>query len=397
MRSRAGRLTLGAVAVLVVGAAAAFLSNSERPFAGRLAALRAFDVSARETSEALADLRSAQGAYVAEGQGVTFWMPKVAATTEGVTNAIAALRQAALDADARSSLDQASTSVNEFTEIDKRARGYLKSGQPLMAGDVIFTEGVRAAAAAGQSVEAARVAEQRAFDASEALLRKQEAIVAGGAAGVVLLLLVVVAVVAPVTRTAPADVTESALGIAPAPPPAAKTSSANTQSARLFIQAAAELATEMGRARDLDDLERFLGRAADVMDADGLIVWVGSATGGDLRPVLAHGYSPPAIARMPTVPRSADNAAAAAYRTGSLRIVLARPGEPNGAIVAPILTPDGCVGAVSAEVKPGGETSEATQALAALLAAQLANVIGVQEVIKSRPATLAAVATRSSP
>ena len=396
MRSRAGRLTLGAVAVLVVGAAAAFLSNSERPFAGRLAALRAFDVSARETSEALADLRSAQGAYVAEGQGVTFWMPKVAATTEGVTNAIAALRQAALDADARSSLDQASTSINEFTEIDKRARDYLKSGQPLMAGDVIFTEGVRAAAAAGQSVEAARVAEQRAFDASEALLREQEAIVAGGAAGVVLLLLVVMAVAAPVTRTAPADVTESSLSIAPAPP-ATETSAANAQSARLFIQAAAELATEMGRARDLDDLERLLGRAAEVMDADGLIVWVGSTTGADLRPVLAHGYSPPAIARMPTVPRSADNAAAAAYRTGSLRIVLARPGEPNGAIVAPILTPDGCVGAVSAEVKPGGETSEATQALAALLAAQLANVIGVQEVIKSRPATLAAVATRSSP
>ena len=396
MRSRAGRLTLGAVAVLVVGAAAAFLSNSERPFAGRLAALRAFDVSARETSEALADLRSAQGAYVAEGQGVTFWMPKVAATTEGVTNAIAALRQAALDADARSSLDQASTSINEFTEIDKRARDYLKSGQPLMAGDVIFTEGVRAAAAAGQSVEAARVAEQRAFDASEALLREQEAIVAGGAAGVVLLLLVVMAVAAPVTRTAATDVAESSLSIAPAPP-ATETSAANAQSARLFIQAAAELATEMGRARDLDDLERLLGRAAEVMDADGLIVWVGSTTGADLRPVLAHGYSPPAIARMPTVPRSADNAAAAAYRTGSLRIVLARPGEASGAIVAPILTPDGCVGAVSAEVKRGGETSEATQALAALLAAQLANVIGVQEVIKSRPATLAAVATRSSP
>src|SRR5215471_10175093 len=107
MRSRAGRLTLGAVAVLVVGAAAAFLINSERSFAGRLSAQRAFDVSARETSDALADLRSAQGAYVAEGQGVTFWMPKVAATAEGVTNAIAALRQAALDADARASLDQA--------------------------------------------------------------------------------------------------------------------------------------------------------------------------------------------------------------------------------------------------------------------------------------------------
>ena len=44
------------------------------------------------------------------------------------------------------------------------------------------------------------------------------------------------------------------------------------------------------------------------------MVWMGSATGGDLRPVLAHGYSSQMIARMPPVPRSADNAAAAAYR-----------------------------------------------------------------------------------
>ncbi len=86
------------------------------------------------------------------------------------------------------------------------------------------------------------------------------------------------------------------------------------------------LATDFGRVRDLDELTRLLGRAADVLDASGLMVWMGDASGGDLRPVLAHGYSSQMLARIPPVPRSADNAAAAAYRSGTLQIVLSRPG-----------------------------------------------------------------------
>jgi GAF domain-containing protein len=78
---------------------------------------------------------------------------------------------------------------------------------------------------------------------------------------------------------------------------------------------------------------------------------------------------------MPAVPKSANNAAAAAYRTGALQIVLARPGAASGALVAPLLTADGCIGALSAEIKGRGETSDATQALAVLFAAQLASVL----------------------
>ena len=54
---------------------------------------------------------------------------------------------------------------------------------------------------------------------------------------------------------------------------------------------------------------------------------------------------------MSRILRSADNAAAAAYRTGQLQIVLARPGESNGAVVAPLLSADGCIGALSAEIR----------------------------------------------
>jgi len=78
---------------------------------------------------------------------------------------------------------------------------------------------------------------------------------------------------------------------------------------------------------------------------------------------------------MSTIPRSADNAAAAAFRTSQLQIVLARPGESNGAVVAPLLSSEGCVGALSAEIRGGGESSESVQALAAIFASHLAGVL----------------------
>ena len=128
--------------------------------------------------------------------------------------------------------------------------------------------------------------------------------------------------------------------------------------------------------RDVDDLKRLLGRAADAMDASGLMVWVGTPAGGDLRAVLSHGYSAEVLARIPPVPRTADNAAAAAFRSAKLQIVVSRPGTSTGAVVAPILSADGCVGALSAEIRHGAETSEAVQALAEIFAANLAGVLG---------------------
>jgi hypothetical protein len=103
--------------------------------------------------------------------------------------------------------------------------------------------------------------------------------------------------------------------------------------------------------------------------------------------MLAHGYGAQALSRMPRVPRSADNAAAAAYRTGQMQIVLARPGGNPGALVAPILAADGCIGALSAEIQGGGEASESVQALSTIVAAHLATMLA-----DSRPAAESTVA-----
>jgi hypothetical protein len=408
MRSRAARLTLCAVAWTVSAGAVFYLVQTEQQISQRRKTFRAFDQRAREVADALADMRAAQHAYVAAGQGVAFWMPKVAALLEDVARDLDGLRASAANAEAGSSLMQAAANVTEFGNVDRRAREYLQSGQTLMAGDVVFTEGGETAALAARQVESARLAERRALDASEAALRRRQAIVLGTAAGFDALVMAMLAFARP---RRPRD--ESAAGAATpgeaipevagdlalrvvaqspvvaqnpmvaqdplvaqsakAPAPAMAMGELPRGSVPL-LKAAADLCTEFSRVKDAGELHRLLARAADTMDASGLVVWIGNTTGADLRAVLAHGYPDQVFARMPTVPRSANNAAAAAYRTAALQVVLTRPGS-NGAVVAPLLSPEGCVGALSAEILRGRETADSVQALAAIFAAQLAGML----------------------
>jgi hypothetical protein len=376
------------LALIAIGAAAFLLINSEQRIRQLAASLQAFDQDVRGAADALVDARVGQQAYVAAGQGVAFWFDKTARSVQTATDALTRLRSGA-GADARTAVDQAATTLAEFSAIDKRARDYLNSGEQLMAGDVIFTEGGEAAATAVRQIESARQAQHQEADAEAAVVRQQQAMTAGAVAGfvalVVLLLIPVprtTAIEAPaesglsLRTTAPVARVEEVVTPKPAPAPTRATR-LTTQIQGSLFKAATDVVTDLGRVRDVPELTRVLGRAAEVMDASGLIVWIGSADGDDLRPVLAYGYSEEAIARFPPVPRSADNAAAAAYRLGTPQIVSSRPGGARGAVVAPILSVDGCIGALSAEIRSGGETSQSVQALASIFAAQLAGVFAV--------------------
>src|SRR2546425_1230308 len=375
MRSRTVRITVGLLALIALGLAAGFVIRTEQQVTTVTASVRAFDLHARETTDALADLRVGQQAYVAAGQGVAFWMPKVATTATVVRNGILALRQSAASGPARAALMEAEAAVAEFDAVDKRAREYLKSGDHLMAADVIFTEGGDTAATAGRLVERARLSEHQALDARVAAVRSQQGLalgVAGGVVGLVVLLLAFAGAKSE-AAAAGADMARATSTVADQSGLDARTES-SARSLAAMLRTTAALCTDFGRVRDLSDLKDLLARVAAAMDASGVVVWLGSASGVDLQPIVSHGYSPAVIARMPSVPRSADNAAAAAYRTSALQIVLSRPGGSAGALVAPLLSPEGCIGALSAEVRNGGEGSEAIQALAVIFAAQLAGV-----------------------
>ena len=347
---------------------------------------RAFDVSARALVNDLADLRIFQSAYMAAGQDAEHWKEKVAESIPDVSNAIVALESDARGEVTRSALAKARSQIVEFGNVDQRAREYLKSGQPLMAGDVIFSEGDSAANDASKDVHAARAAEWQAAEAMEADLRKRQATALACAAGEMVVALFLLALISPRAKAEPEA---ESLSIAHAASAAAPKSGADAEPsvrapgthyvtarpAGPVLRAASQLCTDLGRVSDLDELTSLIGQAADVMDASGIVIWVASADGTYVQLALSHGYAPQVTARMSRIMRSADNAAAAAYRTGQMQIVLARPGESNGAVVAPLLSADGCIGALSAEIRGGGESSESVQALAAIFAAQLAGVL----------------------
>jgi hypothetical protein len=386
MRSRAVRLTLSAMAVVALAASAFIVFNTEQHIAQRRAAALRFEERVRAVDRALTDMRAAQHAYVAAGQSADAWIPKVAGLRGEAARGIDELRAAAASADAQASLLEASSTVVELGDVDTRVVDYLKSGQDVMASDVVYSEAGQKVALATNQVDAARALEQQGLDAGEREHRRRQFTVLGAAAalGGAALLLLGAAPAAP--RRSEADEAKAPVAAPVDDESAFRVRADPPRHVAPIIKSASEICTEFGRVADQGDLVRLLGRAADLMDASGLVVWMGSTSGGDLRPAVAHGYAPQALAKMPAVPRSANNAAAAAYRTSALQIVLARPGMTSGALVAPLLTPDGCIGALSAEIKGRGETSDATQALAVLFAAQLASVLAPLAIAEPAPA-----------
>ena len=386
MRSRPAKLTLSALAWIAFGAAAFFTVTVQQQIDHRRTALRSFESTARDAADALDDVQAGQQAYVAVGQDASEWVAKVATYLQTATTSIDTLRSTALSGTAGPVLLDASTSLTQLATIDRTVREHLASEDNRAAADAVFSEATDAISSAVSNVEAAIEAEQQAADAFETTQRRTQVYALGGVAGLVAIILALLGFapsaaareadgegVVPESGAFAALAHEAVFDRTPIEPPVLET--AHAGSADDSLNTLAALCTEFGRVRDAGQLKGLLEQAAGVMHARGLIVWLGSTTGADLRPVLAHGYADATLARIPTVARSADNAAATAYRTGEVQIVKSRPGASQGAVVAPLLVADGCIGALTAEIRDHGEESETTRALARILAAQLAGVL----------------------
>jgi len=214
------RVTFAAAALIALAAAASFVVRSEKQISKLISSARAFDLNARATADAFAELRSGQQAYVAASQGVAFWIPAVAATTDRAKTGIASLRVSARSGPGRQALMDAEATVADVETAEKRIREYLQAGDRLMAADVIFAEGGNAVVTAARQVEAARRAELQAVDADEAELRRQQAAALAGAAAVaatVVLLLVPIRGRKPLPALQQ-DSVRPAIDEAPAPP-----------------------------------------------------------------------------------------------------------------------------------------------------------------------------------
>jgi hypothetical protein len=138
--------------------------------------------------------------------------------------------------------------------------------------------------------------------------------------------------------------------------------------------ALAHLCTELGRVESADDLNALLELSSGTLHARGLIVWVWNEATCRLQPGLAHGYSDRVLAQLPALRPDADNATAAAFRSGQT-CAIAGNERASGALVLPLLAPSGCVGVLALELEPRVELTEWLQAVSTILAAMLAQII----------------------
>ena len=398
MKSSALRWTVLGLFVAVLMTAVYFLWTTETSSRATASAADSFDRRAQVLARAVFELRMAQQAYVAVGQGDEFWSSKVSAQISQIREELSLLRADAPFVDVRSHFDDAISSLEDFERMDARAREYARGNQRLLASDLIFSDGLEQSAAIVDSVERARAVIANNKQTIGADARRRQVLIAAGVAAaafaVGLALVPVPRQRIPVAATDAVDLPQAAQPLAvadheslplrdvrdPVPPlPSVTPPSLRetpTEALDPFdLGKVASLCTELARVVDTRSLPGVLEQTASVLDAHGVVLWIADPDGRELNPVVTHGYPPQLVTRLGTIPRDAPNATAAAFRTALLQTVHA-DSISNGAIAVPLITPSGCVGVMAAEVRHGGEKQDAKLAAAAIVAAQLAALVG---------------------
>ena len=349
----------------------------------------AHNLAAGQALEALSDLRASLYAYVAPGQGVPFWSRRSEQTLDRLRQHLVTL-DAALAPDG-GSLAETLDAVDQLAAAERRSREYARRGETLLAGDVVFTEVRDLLAAATEQIYTARTTLAAAHDRRVSALRSEQAIL-GGAVVVswiaIALLLVTPTKAEPVKdpnawreelaqtikkpvpkesdRIKPLEPLEHLGPLEPLPP-------AEPSVPLRSVQAASEICADLSSLGDTGALSGALDRAATVLGASGVIVWIASNDGNSLSPVASHGFDEKLVSRIGRIPRDSANLTAAAFRENVARVSPATQTAP-AALAVSLCGPSGSVGVLSVELKPDVPADDTRVALATIFAAQLATL-----------------------
>lgn len=364
------------VAAVLVAAAALggfFIFDAHRRAADIEATARKVASHVEQMIAAASDVAAAQRAYVAQGQPQQPWFERSAMLLQQFGQLQLEIRPLLKSRDALAALDQVNEQLKTIVAVDGRSREYLEQGDGLLAADLIFSEGNDAVAAAVKTLRASDGLEQQGATTLRSDLERQQW---GALAGIAVIWVAGLVLLTPSTKSSQDDRSFANLGLLdrtptedsesrPADPPA---DSPRQPDLRLV----ADVCGALARTADADALRDALARAAGVLDARGIVVWIGA--GEQLFPALAHGYDERIVARLGPIPRNAANATAAAWRSAQMRTVPADAAS-LGAVAVPLSGVNGCVGVFAAELREGREQDPAIQAVAAVIAAQLATIV----------------------
>ncbi|MEX2272290.1 MAG: GAF domain-containing protein [Vicinamibacterales bacterium] len=387
MKRRTTRLIVVLVFAAIAGAAIHQTLTRYKSIDAARDRVTAIDVAARQADLALMEIAASERGYVAPGQGLDFWAARVDESIAAARAALAGIQSSATNAAAAAEAGSAISRLDDFVPMDARAREYTRNGQRAMASDLIFADGYEMIAAARTDAAGAAAAVRAAVSAP--LTRDRQIHLAslaalGACMAVALLLLLRGPKQEPALPERSAAISDDSIDAAldaslerlddfapaSAAPPASPATPASTV-ASVDLAQAADVCVDLARLLDARDLQAVLARVAEVVNADGLIVWMIDPAGNAIAPALSHGYSPAIMARVGPLALEADNATAAAWRSKSVQVVGADGTHP-GALAVPLLTRAGCMGVLAVELRNGRERASDVQSLARIVAAQLA-------------------------
>jgi hypothetical protein len=386
MRSRRARRTILAFLVLAGVAAGAVTWDRQRRIADLARAEQDLAGRLERVLTTINDTGLAQQAYVVPGQPDETWFARVSSLLHQLTEDIGAIGARARSAETRGILQSATESLSNFVRFDTQVQENLRLGEELIAADRIVGDGHKLLEAVAMPLRGVRDAERAALDSARAELFQQTWTALAAAAGLWLVgVALLVRLPAPLSPPAAQPAVSEPLIPTPAPAPPAVASRTP-----LDLGAAADVCVAISRITTSNELPDLLARAAKVLDASGLTIWI--SEGEELFAVAAHGYEAGVIARLGSIRKNSENATAAAWRKGEVAIV---PGDviSNGAVVAPLFGPDGCVGVLAAEIRHGRESDRDTRAVTSMIAAQLATIVAGWPPASATPDTMPPAAT----
>ena len=364
MRSRTGRFLLLA-ALFTVGAAAGVftaylarrvedLGRAEQAMAARVDALVA----------AVQKINDAQQAYVVPRAIDRRTVEQVPALIEQVVKGADEIARQARAPRSADALKRFVEGARALAQLESRAQEHVRNGQDLMASGVISVEARRAQGSMSTALRDLRSGEGVAIESDRLATLSQAWLAIGGAA--TLWIVGLFALVWLPRAEAASQHDSQAPAMLPLSEP--QKLSPPALSGATDLGGAADVCTAIGRLNDSRDLPPLLTQASAALGASGIVVWM--AAGDELIAASAHGYDAKALARLGPIQRASLNATAAAWRLGAMQIV---PSDEvsRGALVAPMLGTDRCVGVLAVELPPGREHDGMTQAITRLLAAQL--------------------------
>lgn len=370
---RRSRKALLLLAVLVISAGAVWRAtlNEQRRGQERRAA-QLLDGQAAELIFALGEFRAGLYALVAPQQSTAFWTDHLSAQLDVIDGELAALEAPAADnfaplTEARATFDRVRGQVRLIISL-------VASGEPAAASRRIFGTTREDIQRLMMQLSEARQSMARAASSREGGMAHEQSLIAGGLICVWLTALLVLVVAGssqtpPSPQVSPADEQHTAGTGGPA---AAETPALQTAAREQQIEGLAAFCDEAAHVRSASDLQPLLARAATVLSARVLVVWLRDANATALVPALAHGYDVEQLARRGPLAIEAQTMTSTAFRTSTSSVSTSTAAQPR-ALAVPLITVEGTTGVLAAELSDGASTDRLLP-IARIIATQFATL-----------------------